>query len=110
MCLAPSMTLKEYNQVRNWTSGFENRPFQILLSKTSGGAKREAQGAFSNADWTRAHVLTLKSTSAELIDNFIENSYKEWQEFEYSYRLRKLNRLKCQPPRYQPTDFKNLWQ
>lgn len=108
MCLVISMTTPEYSNKQIWTSGYVNRPFETLLANPFGGAKRTAQGAFSYAGSTKSHVLTTSTIEFELLDNLIENTYREWVAFERVYQERKVNRKLSAPPPYTPIETVNL--
>lgn len=64
---------------------------------------RTAPTAFLTADSTKTHVLT--SEMHEWKDNYLENAFKEWEQWLQNYRLRLLQRKPNQP--YTPTDFDN---
>lgn len=102
------MTSQSYTKQYRWTSGYVNRPFESLLSNTPGGAKRVAQGAFSNAGSMRSHVLTAKSLVAEMADDFIDNAYREFEIFEREYQKRKHARRLKFPPLPPFTDYLDL--
>jgi len=97
------MTNSIYNKQREWNSGYVNRPFSNLLSNTVPGAKRNAQGAFSirgldKVSRSNNDSGTIQSITDQMLDNFIQNSWNEYQEFYNQYHKRKHARLRRYPP------------
>jgi hypothetical protein len=99
--------MKQYTKhYENSTNGV-NTPVERTSAGPRGGEKAVrsvSSHGLSHGGLLNTHVLT--NRDKELRDDFLENCYKEWEQWLQDYRLRQLQRTPPQP--FTITDFENL--
>lgn len=93
--------MKQYTKPLPKTRTYRHKSDCLLGIRNGKAAKRGTAGGFTYADSTKPHVLT--SITHEMLDNLLENSYKEWTKWLNDYEFRSSQRTMNKP--YTPTEF-----